>query len=293
METFEQLKAMLQNPSVAGTDEQRNEVKELLQKLILYALSQTDFFEHAAFLGGTALRLFYSVRRFSEDLDFSLMNPDPSFSFEKYIPVIEEICKSFGISASVTPKRVRTSVHSAFLKTNTKELIIELFGPSSHQKDVHPCELLKIKIEVDTNPPLGAEWESRYLLEPVPHQIIAYKASSLFAGKIHAVLCRPWSDYPKGRDLYDFVCYVQKKTPVNLEFLKNALIQTNAWDPELELDITDVKDLLREKFQTIDYEAAKKDVIPFLKESPAVLDLWGPDFFIQISESLMAEESDK
>ena len=146
-------------------------------------------------------------------------------------------------------------------------------------------ELIKIKFEVDTNPPALASFERKYRLLPVPYEVMLYDMPSLFAGKVHAVICRAWKSRIKGRDLYDYVFFLSKGAHLNIEHLKARLVQTGVWDEGKAFSVEDAKHLLYERFETIDYQQAKADVVPFLKNTSA-LDMWSADFFKQITEGL-------
>lgn len=152
---------------------------------------------------------------------------------------------------------------------------------------IHKQEQLKIKLEVDTNPPPGAGVELRYALRPVPYAVRLYDKPSLFAGKIHAVLCRNWTRRIKGRDLYDYVWYLSQDTPVNLFHLQKRLEQSERWDGSKRLTLQDAKELLKDRFSQLDFETAKKDVIPFLADT-SELELWNSAFFQAITENLTA-----
>lgn len=292
MEDFSLIRNLIIEQDAEDTDIRKNQIKEVLQEVILYALSKTDFFHHAAFLGGTALRIFYDLPRFSEDLDFSLFLPDADFSLEAYTKSIEETFDSFGLQVSVHEKKKHNAVKSAFLKSQTRELLLQFFPDKKNAAlGVHPGELVKIKLEVDTNPPAGAGIESKYRFRPMPHRIQIYDEPSLFAGKLHAILCRPWTEFSKGRDLYDFIFYIQRGTKYNLNFLREALIQTKAWNPEQPLKDKDVIEMIKDKFRLIDYEKAKKDVLPFLQNNSDQLSLWSPELFCQAADLLKSSDA--
>lgn len=280
------LSQMLGKYDVYNVNEQKNAVKETMQEIVLCGLSRAGFFKKAAFYGGTALRIFYGLDRFSEDLDFSLMTADPDFRLADYFPILEKEVASFGLHVTISEKEKskESGIQSAFLKGNTKEHIL-LFYADNESIGIDSKELIKIKFEVDVLPPEGATFEHRYRLLPAPYEITLYDMPSLFAGKIHAVICRAWKSRIKGRDLYDYVFYMSRGAKVNLAHLKARLVETGTWKAAEELTIDDVKRLLTERFDSIDYEQAKKDVNPFIKDT-ASLELWSADFFKQITEEL-------
>lgn len=284
---------MLERYSCQTSDDYRNALKEILQELTLFALSRSDFFQHAAFYGGTALRIFYGLDRFSEDLDFSLKAPAADFDLHKYLPLIESEINAQGFQVEVVGKEksLQTAVQSAFVKGNT---IIQLvhFIPDMPHIGLHRDEKVRVKFEVDTNPPEGAGYEQKFSLQPIPYAVTLYDKPSLFAGKIHAVLCRKWKNRNKGRDFYDYVWYLQNRTPVNLLHLQRRLEQTGNWPEGETLTRDHLKELLRKRFSDIDFEAAKQDVLPFIRH-PESLSLWSADFFTGITEQYLSAETKK
>ena len=284
------IQSMMERYQPQNAEAYRNALKEIVQEIALYGMSKSGFFQEGAFYGGTALRIFYGLHRFSEDMDFSLVHPNPSFALSDYLPAVEEELSAVGLKMRVEQKNKTkvTDIQSAFIKGGTLIQIISI-----QQTDevlipgIHKQEQLKIKLEVDTNPPPGAGFELRYALRPVPYVVRLYDKPSLFAGKIHAVLCRNWARRIKGRDRYDDVWYLSQDTPVNLFHLQKRLEQSDRWDSSKQLALQDTKDMLKERFSQLDFEAAKKDVIPFLSDA-SELDLWNAGFFQAITENLTA-----
>jgi len=278
---------MLKNYKTETLDEKKNAVKEIIQEVVLCGLARAKFFEKAAFYGGTALRIFYGLDRFSEDLDFSLKKPDKNFDLSSYFPILEKEVRAFGLNLKVEEKQktADSNVKSAFLKGNTKEHLLSFYTNEDFSSGINRDEVLRIKFEVDTNPPSWARYEYRYSLKPAPYEATLYDLPSLFAGKVHAVLCRGWKNRIKGRDLYDYVFYLQRGAALNLENLKQKLIQSNAWKEEDELTLDEVKKMLCERFDGIDFEKAKDDVKDFIKDK-ATLDVWSIDFFKAITKEL-------
>ena len=284
------IQSMMERYQPQTAEAYRNALKEIVQEIALYGMSKSGFFQEGAFYGGTALRIFYGLHRFSEDMDFSLVHPNPSFALSDYLPAVEEELSAVGLKMRVEQKNKTkvTDIQSAFIKGGTLIQIISI-----QQTDevlipgIHKQEQLKIKLEVDTNPPPGAGFELRYALRPVPYAVRLYDKPSLFAGKIHAVLCRNWTRRIKGRDLYDYVWYLSHDTPVNLFHLQKRLEQSDRWDSYKQLALQDTKNMLKERFSQLDFEAAKKDVIPFLSDA-SELDLWNAGFFQAITENLTA-----
>lgn len=182
-------------------------------------------------------------------------------------------------------KNIESSIKSAFMKGDTIEHFL-LFYPDEKIMGINREEKIKIKLEIDVNPPEYATYERRFQLLPSPYEIVLYDESSLFAGKIHAILCRTWMSRIKGRDLYDYVFYLSRKTPVNLKHLKARLVQTNFINVENDLSINQVKGFLIDKFKEIDFDEAKKDVESFVNDD-SKLKLWSKDFMIRITEQLI------
>lgn len=278
---------MLNKYQAEGLADKKNAVKEIMQEIVLCGLSRAGFFKKAAFYGGTALRIFYGLDRFSEDLDFSLMAPDDSFELSEYFPTLKKEIASYGLNVEIAEKEKtkESAIRSAFLKGNTKEHMLLFYASDSAAHAVAGNETIKIKFEVDTNPPAGATFEHKYRLLPAPYEVALYDMPSLFAGKAHAVICRAWKSRVKGRDLYDYVFYLSRGASLNTEHLKARLVQSNVWKADDAFTVADAKELLCARFDTIDYAQAKEDVSPFIKDK-AALDLWSADFFKQITDNL-------
>ena len=278
---------MLKQYNTQTVNEKKNGIKEVVQEIVLCGLSRGGFFKVAAFYGGTALRIFYGLDRFSEDLDFSLKLPDPSFDFNEYLPMLEKEIHSYGLhfKVEVKEKSVDSDIKSAFLKGNTKEHMLMFYADEQLARTIGASELIKVKFELDTNPPDYASFETMYRLLPIPYEITLYDMPSLFAGKIHAVLCRAWKNRIKGRDLYDYVFYLSRGAALNLNHLKARLVQSGFPVDNDSNMIGDIKERLRQRFSSIDYGQAKLDVIPFIK-NPSSLDVWSADFFCKITDGL-------
>ncbi|MBO6309007.1 MAG: nucleotidyl transferase AbiEii/AbiGii toxin family protein [Oribacterium sp.] len=280
------INTMLEKYNAEGLTDRKNAVKEIMQEIVLCGLSRARFFRKAAFYGGTALRVFYGLDRFSEDLDFSLMEPDYSFELSDYFPILKKEIASYGLNVEISEKQKtkESAIRSAFLKGGTKEHML-LFYADSSTSGISSDEKIRIKFEVDTNPPAGASFEHKFRLLPSPYEVTLYDMPSLFAGKTHAVICRAWKNRIKGRDLYDYIFYLSRGTELNTGHLKARLVESGVWQAEDEFGIEDAKALLCSRFDTIDYAQAKEDVLPFIKDT-ASLDLWSADFFKQITDGL-------
>lgn len=279
---------MLSKYEINNTNDEVNALKEIIQEIVLSGLSRGGFFKEAAFYGGTALRIFYKLDRFSEDLDFALVYPNKKFDLSKYFIYIEKELKAYGLNLEINTKNktVDSNITSAFLKGDTIEHILKFFPNEENHEYDYILKNIKIKFEVDINPPCGATYEEQYKLLPSPHQIKLYDKESLFAGKIHAILCRNWKTRIKGRDLYDYIFFLANNTSVNIELVKNKLIVSNYIDSNSKFDIDILKELLVKKFSEIDYKKAKEDVIPFIKNVDS-LNMWSKDFFINITTKLI------
>lgn len=281
------LDAMMKKYDPHTIYEKKNVMKEVMQEIVLCGLSRAGFFKKAAFYGGTALRIFYGLDRFSEDLDFSLMAVDEDFDITPYFPILQKEIAAFNlrVQLGVTDKTKSSQIRSAFLKGNTKEHLLLFYPEDVEASHVPANEVIKIKFEIDVNPPAYATFERKYRLLPLPYEVNLYDEASLFAGKIHAVIGRSWRNRIKGRDLYDYVFYLSRNTEVNIRHLQARLIQSGHFADTQMLTLDGVKQLLCERFTEIDFEQAKADVLPFIKDT-TLLNLWGADFFQQITAEL-------
>lgn len=279
------LQQMLSRYLTNTTEEKKNALKEILQEIVLCGLSRAGFFKKAAFYGGTALRIFYGLDRFSEDLDFSLIEPDNQFELKSYFSGVKAELSSLGLEFSIEEKEKtqESAIKSAFLKGNTKEHILRIYGSDLN---INSKEVIKIKLEIDTNPPPFATFENRYRLLPSPYQVKLYDAESLFAGKLHAVICRSWKNRVKGRDIYDYVFYLAKNTSINFTHLKARLEESGVINPQAEFGINELRELLLERFDSIDFEQAKKDVLPFIPDKSKI-EIWSKEFFTDITTNLI------
>jgi len=281
------IEEMLKSYQVDNIYDRKNAMKEIMQEIVLCGLSRAGFFKEAAFYGGTALRIFYGLDRFSEDLDFSLEQINLDFDLCSYFPVLEKEVKAFGLNVEIQEKEKTkdSNIRSAFLKGNTKEHLLLFYADERLVGTVAKNEVVKIKFEVDTNPPAFATYEHKYRLLPVPYEIRLYDMPSLFAGKIHAVICRGWQSRIKGRDLYDYIFYLSKAVTVNQKHLRARLIDSGYISENQECTLEEIKTMLKNRFDSIDFLQARKDVEPFIRDT-SVLDIWSSDFFKQITEGL-------
>jgi hypothetical protein len=222
-------------------------------------------------------------------LDFSLVAPNADFRLNRYFAGLESELSSLGLKFSIEEKQknVDSAIKSAFLKGNTREHILNIY--EVQRMNINPDEVIKIKFEIDTNPPAFAQFENKYRLLPTPYQVKLYDIPSLFAGKLHAVICRSWKSRVKGRDLYDYIFYLAKQAKVNLPHLRARLEDSGVLSKDEPFSMEKLVEMLNRRFDTIDFEQAKQDVLPFIT-NPDKLDLWSKDFFIDITKNLQATE---
>ena len=208
-----------------------NALREILQEVALLGLWRGKFFEKAAFYGGTALRVLWGLDRFSEDMDFSLLNPIENFDIAGYAAFLQKECEAFGFDVHFekSEKSFQSPVQSAFLKANTRKQLLVIETAEEIIQAIPKGKLLKIKIEVDTDPPKGFKTETSYILLPIPFAVRAYSLPDLFAGKMHAILCRRWTTRIKGRDWYDLVWYAANHPQLHLFHLEQRMRQTLDW----------------------------------------------------------------
>ncbi len=275
---------MLEKYDISNKEKYINALKEIVQEIALSGLAKTDFFEYAAFYGGTALRIFYGLDRFSEDLDFSLLKPG-KFDITKYFKVLDDTFKMYGLSfkTELKEKSVDSMISSAFIKGNTLEHVLLISSLDINKANVQPNETIKIKLEIDTNPPSGATTEFKYGLMPTPYRVRVYDMPSLFSGKLHAIICRKWKNRFKGRDLYDYIFYLYYNIKPNLKHLKERLVESNKINQEDKFTEEELKELLIERFNEIDYKNAKNDVYPFVPDKSKI-DIWSKEFFVSITK---------
>jgi predicted nucleotidyltransferase component of viral defense system len=263
-------------------------MREIMQEIALAALSRTDFFDKAAFYGGTALRIFYGLDRFSEDLDFSLLAPNPDFSLTPYFSKIVEEFQSLGMNVSIREKdkRIKTQVESAFLKSETiwQELVLE---DLVKQHGISSNKTIKIKIEIDRLPPLGFDTEEKLLIRPFSFYVKCFTMPSLFAGKLHALLFRKWKSRVKGRDWYDMEWYIRKGVPLNMHHFLQRAKETNDWQED-QITQDQIMQLLIEKIESVAFDSVKEDVVRFIADDQK-LAIWSPNYFNDLIQKMKFE----
>lgn len=266
----------------SSQQEEENALREITQEVALAALSRGDFFKKAVFQGGTCLRIFYSLERYSEDLDFMLKNADQNFSFEPYIKNMAMEFQSYGYHLEVIDRsKAEDIVKKCFLKDDSLGKVLNV----THFKGVTNMRKIKLKLEVDTNPPANSGFENKFLDFPFPFSVTMQDMPSLFAGKSHALLCR---EYTKGRDWYDFIWYIRRRIKMNWEFLSSAINQQGLWKGlNLKADRTWYIGEMAKRIEQIDWKAAKEEMARFLKPSAiAGLNLWGKEFLLDRLQKL-------
>ena len=279
--------SMMERYDCKSSEDYENALKEIVQEVALAGLARSDFFGRASFYGGTALRIFHGLRRFSEDMDFSLDRPDESFELKDYFPSVERELAAYNFSMNVKQKEKTkdTAVQSAFIKGNTIQNILEITSNDSAVYGISANAVVKIKLEIDTNPPEGASYQVVNSINPTPYRARLYDLPSLFAGKTHAVLCREYKNRVKGRDLYDYIWYLQKGCRINLFHLQKRMEQSGKWDSREDLTMEKLKTLLKERFEKINYDSARADVEMFLNNHDREgLSVWDADFFSDITD---------
>ncbi len=240
--------------------EEESALKEIYQEIALAGLARSDFFKKAAFQGGTALRIVHQLRRFSEDLDFVLLNPSKLFQWQPFLKAIEAEFNSFGVHLEIKERAdAKGAIKTAFLKEDSFARILEL----TYDRLPSDAKKITIKLEIDTEPPEGSDFENAFLNYPYPFSILIQDFPSLFASKCHALLCRK---YEKGRDWYDFLWYLSKNIPINYLLLKKALYQEGPYKGQ---EIPYSKKWLYEEFEkkilALDWKLARRDIENFLR----------------------------
>lgn len=263
-----------------------NALREILQEIALLGLWRSKFFEHAAFYGGSALRILHGSDRYSEDLDFSLLRPDDGFDFSRFLLPLQKELEAFGFELTIEQKekKGRSQIESAFLRTNTFMQMLSISSDKSIVEGIHPKQLLKIKLEVDIHPPLRFDTEMRYLLHPISFPVKVFTLPNLFAGKMHAILCRQWKKRIKGRDWYDLVWYIANHPELNVRHLELRMKDSGHLSSEETLTPERCNQLLMDKINSLDFENAKRDVERFVK-SPD-LSQWSAAYFLDIVQRI-------
>lgn len=256
-----------------------NAMREVMQDIALAGLHRGGFFDRAAFYGGTCLRIFHGLPRYSEDLDFSLLAPDKNFALDPYFDSLKQEFEALGFSVEIQAKQktVGSDIASAFLKKTA----------SQYDVQVRADKILKIKFEVDTDPPLGFETEEKLLLQPYSFFVRCFTLPDLFAGKMHALLFRPWKSRVKGRDWFDFEWYARKGIVLNREHLAIRAVQSGHLDSEhSQLDKVALGELIAAKIESLDVDSARADVARFLRDLTQI-EIWSQEYFRELGRRVI------
>lgn len=269
----------------SNKDEATQALREIMQEVALAGLYRKGFFEKAAFYGGTALRIFYGLDRYSEDLDFSLLEVNPDFSINGYLPAIVDEFEALGMHVSIREKQktIKTNIDSAFLKSETiwKELVLESVVP---QQGISQTASIKIKLEVDTVPPLDFQTEEKLLLKPFSFYVKCFSISNLFAGKMHALLFRKWKDNVKGRDWYDMEWYIRKGIVLDLNHFVSRAKDSGDWGQET-ISLAAFQELLHAKIDHVNFTRIKDDIRRFIPDARA-LNIWNAQYFHDLAKHI-------
>ena len=283
----EAVRQMLSSYDVRSVEESLRALREIMQEIALLGLWRSKFFEKGAFYGGTALRVLYGLDRFSEDLDFTLLGKNEGFDLADHSEALKRELASFGFSVEIESraKPAGAAIQSAFLKADTRTQMITVEFDDALVRQVHRNRVLKIRLEVDTDPPAGFTTEIRYLLRPVPFAVKTLSLPDLFAGKMHAVLCREWKSRAKGRDWYDLVWFAAYHPELRLGHLEQRMRQTGHWAGPAALTEADLRSLMARRIDKIDIDQIRGEVEPFVKD-PAALAVWSKDFFRDVASRI-------
>jgi len=280
----EAIRQILAKYEIRSLDDSLRALREVMQEIALLGLWRSKFFERAAFYGGTALRVLYGLERFSEDLDFSLLEKREGFDLGDYSDALKRELASFGFSVEIESKlkKAGAAIQSAFLKADTRTQMITVEFEKGLVQQVPRNQVMKIRLEVDNDPPPGFSTETRYLLRPVPFAVRTFSLPDLFAGKMHAVLCREWKSRVKGRDWYDLVWFAAYHPEIHLSHLEQRMRQTGHWAGPSPLTATEFRDLLARRIDRVDIDQIRREVEPFVKDT-ASLALWSREFFLDVA----------
>ncbi len=263
--------------------------KEVLQKIILNGLSRGQFFKKAAFHGGTALRILHGLGRYSEDLDFTLFERDPDFKLNRYMTYIESEIQSYGLTVSTKVREGTVgNIRTGDVRCNQREIVMNIGFPEGLVRRLHRDAVVKVKIDVNTEPPEGARYEKFAMNDPLNYYLCALDLPSMFAGKIGAVIARQWGNRIKGRDLYDYLWYLDNGIGINMEYMKSNLVRQEiiGIDDEFNLDV--LRRILCDRFDKIDYGSAMADVWEFVVDEVPP-ENWNADLFKATLDRLKEE----
>jgi predicted nucleotidyltransferase component of viral defense system len=283
----EAIRQMLATYEIRSVGDSLRALREIMQEIALLGLWRSKFFERAAFYGGTALRVLYGLDRFSEGLDFSLLRKGERFELADYSDALKRELASFGFVVEIESrkKQAQTAVQSAFLKADTRTQMITVEFARGLIEQVPRNQVLKIKLEIDVDPAPGFSTEVRYLLRPVPFAVRTFSLPDLFAGKMHAVLCREWKSRVKGRDWYDLVWFAAYHPELHLAHLEQRMRQTGHWTGPSPLTPAEFRSLLARRIERVDINQLRREVEPFVSDL-ASLSLWSSEFFLDVASRI-------
>jgi predicted nucleotidyltransferase component of viral defense system len=282
------IKEWIEEYNPQNEEEILSALREIMQEITLAGLSRTDFFEKAAFYGGTSLRIFYGLDRYSEDLDFSLLKRDSNFSIEPYFKAILDEFKSLGLTVTIKKKTKKTAIDSAFLKAETiwqEVVLVDIIKDNG----VRSNKTLKIKIEVDRLPPSNFQTEEKLLLRPFSFYVKCFTKSSLFAGKVHALLFRTWKNRVKGRDWYDLEWYIKKGIPLDVNHFLARAKDTKDWQED-NISKKQIIALLVAKIESVSFSSIKEDVVRFITNDEG-LNIWSLEYFKDLVSQMKFENA--
>ena len=284
--------SMLDRYECQSVEDYVRALREIMQEIALLGLWRSKFFEKAAFYGGTALRILYGMERFSEDLDFSLLKPMTDFDLSRYSGAVERELRSFGFETTMTTreKKDESPVQSVFLKANTLKHLLIIKTAEEIAWPISRGQILKIKIEVDTDPPPGFVTENKFILQPIPFSVRTFVLPDLFAGKMHAVLCRRWKSRVKGRDWYDLVWYAANHPQLHLSHLEQRMIQSGHLKQGEQMNREKFVALITEAVDKLDVNQARREVEPFVKNTDA-LEVWSREFFQDVVKRIVVVQA--
>jgi hypothetical protein len=283
----EALARMLAKYESARLEDTMRALREIMQEIALLGLWRGKFFEKAAFYGGTAMRVLYGLDRFSEGLYFSLLKPAGDFDITRYLAALQKELEAFGIDVCVEQRNraIESAVQSAFLKADSLKQLLVIETAEEILREVPRGQVLKIKLEVDTDPPPGFATETKYLLQPIPFAVRAFALPDLFAGKMHAILCRKWKTRVKGRDWYDLVWYAANQPQLHLSHLEQRMRQSGHWKNKAALSAEAFKKLMHAAIERLPVDRARREVEPFVS-NPDSLKMWSRSFFKDVASRI-------
>ena len=283
----EAIRQLLSKYDLITRDDYVRALREILQEIALLGLWRSKFFEKAAFYGGTALRILYGLDRFSEDLDFSLISTQKNFDLEAYNRALKQELLAFGFDVWIDPvkKSAETAIQSTFLRADTRRQLLNIAVKKDIVSQIPSGQRLKIKLEIDTDPPSGFNTESRFLLLPIPFSVRTYSLPDLFAGKMHALLFRQWKTRIKGRDWYDFVWFAANHPQLHLAHLEERMRQTGHWPEKSPLTPENLHKILYEKIEILDVSKALREVEVYVKNRDS-LEVWSREFFHSVADRI-------